>query len=112
MTREKRAQRPSPAPSWQVAGGQWLHQQQTLCLDREDALRCLVILQGLGMYKRRPTFFNANLCVSAHPDSGVKEVFLALAGVAQRTEHWPVNQRVAGSIPSHGTSLGCGPGPQ
>ena len=39
------------------------------------------------------------------------EMFLALAGVAQWIEHWPVNQRVAGLIPSQGTCLGCGPGP-
>ena len=37
---------------------------------------------------------------------------LALAGVAQRIEHWPVNQRVVCSIPSQGTCLGCRPGPQ
>ena len=34
-----------------------------------------------------------------------------LAGVAQRTEHRPVNQRVTSSIPSQGTCLGCGLGP-
>ena len=28
------------------------------------------------------------------------------------TEHQPANQRLAGSIPSQGTGLGCGPGPQ
>ena len=38
--------------------------------------------------------------------------FLALAGVAQWIEHWPVNQRVTGSIPSLGTHLGFRPGPQ
>ena len=32
----------------------------------------------------------------------------ALAGVAQWIEHQPANQRVAGSIPSQGTCLGCG----
>ena len=37
---------------------------------------------------------------------------MALAGVAQWIEHGPENQRVAGSIPSQGTCLGCGPGPQ
>ena len=37
---------------------------------------------------------------------------MALAGVAQWVERWHVNQRVAGSIPSQGTCLGCGPGPQ
>ena len=36
----------------------------------------------------------------------------ALAGVAQWTECQPGNQRVAGSIPSQGTRLGCRPGPQ
>ena len=30
-----------------------------------------------------------------------------MAGVAQWIEHWPANQRVAGSITSQGTSLGC-----
>ena len=37
---------------------------------------------------------------------------LALAGVAQWTKCWPANQRVASLIPSQGTCLGCGPGPQ
>ena len=41
-----------------------------------------------------------------------KIIFLALAGVAQWTEHRPVNQRVASSIPSQVTCLGCGLGPQ
>ena len=27
-------------------------------------------------------------------------------------ECWPTNQKVAGSIPSQSTYLGCGPGPQ
>ena len=36
----------------------------------------------------------------------------ALAGVAQWIEHQPVNQRVTGLIPSQGTFLGCGTGPQ
>ena len=31
----------------------------------------------------------------------------ALTGVAQRIEHWPVNQMVTGSIPHQGTCLGC-----
>ena len=41
-----------------------------------------------------------------------KEYRRALAGVAQWIERRPVNQRVAGAIPSQGTCLGCGPGPQ
>ena len=36
----------------------------------------------------------------------------ALAGVAQWIEHGPVNQSVAGSIPSQCTCLDWGPGPQ
>ena len=33
--------------------------------------------------------------------------FYALSGVAQWIEHQPVNQRVAGLIPSQGMCLGC-----
>ena len=36
----------------------------------------------------------------------------ALAGVAQWIERRPVNQRIAGSIPSQGTCLACGPSTQ
>ena len=35
-----------------------------------------------------------------------------LPGVAQWIECWPVNQKVTISIPSQGTCLCCGPGPQ
>ena len=42
----------------------------------------------------------------------LKSAFSALAGVTQWIEHQPVNQRVASSIPSQGSCLGCGPGPQ
>ena len=41
-----------------------------------------------------------------------KKHFLALAGVSQWIERRPVNQKVSGSVPSQGTCLGCGPGPQ
>ena len=37
---------------------------------------------------------------------------VTLAGVAQWIECWPTKQTVTGSIPSQGTCLGCGPGPQ
>ena len=43
--------------------------------------------------------------------ASIKILKTALAGVAQWIEHWPVNQRFAGSISSQGTCLGCGPGP-
>ena len=36
----------------------------------------------------------------------------ALGGVAQWIEHRPANQRVASSLLSQGTCLGCRPGPQ
>ena len=39
-------------------------------------------------------------------------IYIALAGVAQWIEGQPVNQRVAGLIPSKGRCLGCRPGPQ
>ena len=41
-----------------------------------------------------------------------KDKKTAMAGVAQWIECWPTNQRVAGSVPSQGTCLGCGRGPQ
>ena len=41
-----------------------------------------------------------------------KMVSIALADIAQWIEYGLVNQRVASSIPSQGTCLGCGPGPQ
>ena len=47
-----------------------------------------------------------------HSGSVRKLQCLALASVAQWIEHWPKNQRAAGSIPSQGTCLGWGPGPQ
>ena len=42
----------------------------------------------------------------------LKLVLLDLAGVGQWIEHGPINQRVAGSIPSQGPCLGCRPDPQ
>ena len=39
-------------------------------------------------------------------------VYFDLGDVAQWIEHRPVNQKVASSIPSQGTYLGCGPGLQ
>ena len=42
----------------------------------------------------------------------VKFMWITLAGVAQWIEHQTGKQSVAGLIPSQGTCLGCGPGPQ
>ena len=47
-----------------------------------------------------------------HKMNEFKDINFALAGVAQWTERWPVNQRVTGLIPGQGTCLGCGPDPQ
>ena len=44
--------------------------------------------------------------------SSISKTSSALAGMAQWTECWPTNQRVASPIPSQGTCLGCRPGPQ
>ena len=50
-------------------------------------------------------------CLSVVATQGKKEL-LALAVVGQWIECWPVDQRVSGLIPTQGTYLGCGPGPQ
>ena len=59
-----------------------------------------------------PTEFHA--CPAKAPAFffSLKDFYLALAGVAQWIEGGPVNQKVAGSIPSQGTCLGCRPGLQ
>ena len=44
-----------------------------------------------------------------HLCSSLNKVLPALDGVAQWIDHQPENQRLAGSIPSQGTCLGCGP---
>ena len=50
------------------------------------------------------------LCAGS--ENRVQERRLALAGVAQWVGHWPASQKVASSIPSQRTCLGCRPGPQ
>ena len=51
-------------------------------------------------------------CLEMYYNILMKFIFLALAGVAQWIQCWPVNQRVAGLIPSQDKCLVCGPGPQ
>ena len=58
-------------------------------------------------------YLNSNLnncfCLALWKSNGKKKIESrppALAGVAQWTECWPENQRVAGSIPSRDTCLG------
>ena len=45
-----------------------------------------------------------------YPKTEIKKTRTGLAGVAQWIKCPPANQRVAGSIPSQGTGLGCSPG--
>ena len=46
------------------------------------------------------------------PDFPLQIKTPSLPGVAQWIEHQPAKRKVTGSIPSQGTCLGCGPGPQ
>ena len=46
------------------------------------------------------------------PHHSLRRKVVALAGVAQWIECRAANQRVSSSIPSQGTWLACGPGPQ
>ena len=58
------------------------------------------------------SFFCLIPYVPFKPNCVIKTCLTALAGVAQWIECWPENKRVTSSIPSQGTYLGCGPGPQ
>ena len=51
-------------------------------------------------------FFTLQKCIVLFNAS--KTFSWALAGVAQWVDRQPVNERIAGSIPSWGTCLGCG----
>ena len=51
-------------------------------------------------------------CLSSYSISRVYKILSHLTGVAQWIECWPANQSITGWIPSQGTRLGCGPGPQ
>ena len=55
-----------------------------------------------------------NMCMRRYILESIQkhDFFHALADVAQWIKHKTMNQRVAGSIPSQGTYLGCRPGPQ
>ena len=52
------------------------------------------------------------VCLGLSSRYKTRIAFSALAGIAQWIERRPANQRLAGLIPSHGTDLGCSPGPQ
>ena len=57
-----------------------------------------------------PQFTLTLLKISLH--SPMYNHSACLAGVAQWIECRPVNRQIAGSIPSQGMCLSCGPGPQ
>ena len=58
------------------------------------------------------THFHFTHGINPHVILSFEKWFLTLAGVAHWIECRPVNWKVAGSIPSQGTGLGCGPGLQ
>ena len=78
---------------------------------RKGFPECHVILHFIALYIM-PILILFLLLSSHLMKSMLQEHGLALAGVAQWTEHQSANQRVTGSILSQGTHLGCGPGPQ
>ena len=63
----------------------------------------------LILFPQSVNFLATGLYFNFGPNTFFKKVFFALAGVVQWIEHRPVSQRVAGSIPSQGTYLGCRP---
>ena len=100
----------------------------TMADDRCNRASMLLATAAVHMpLASRSSFLNVRLsncvctCVPAH-GGGVSEILaliflfkvcniLALAGVAQWIECWSANQKVASSIPSQGTFLGCRPDP-
>ena len=80
-------------PFWKVV---W-----PVLIKRNMYLSYVLIIELQSIYFRGSTMYNH-----------IKLYTVVLAGVAQWIEHWPGNHRIAGSIPSQGTCLGCGPGPQ
>ena len=79
---------------------------------------CCWNCHNIGLYDingrvDRAELFQRRLCGSQYIKylcCSLKKM-LVLAGLAQWIECWPANQKVAGSIQSQGTCLGCGPGP-
>ena len=75
--------------------------------------RC--VAKGFATYDTLVRFLSSlspSLPLSLKINKTFKKLFLALAGMAQWIECWPSNQKITSSIPSQGTCLGCGPGPQ
>ena len=64
----------------------------------------LVIFQRCGIMANFYVFFCCHFFILKN------KLFVALAAVAQWVGHQPAYQRVASSIPSQGTCLGCRPG--
>ena len=70
------------------------------------------MLKGLQKKKKSKTMKIKMAIKSQLSTIEYKKQTMALAGVAQWVECWPVNQTVAGSIPVRAHCLGCWPGPQ
>ena len=79
-----------------------LNGQQSASSGLVEVVQITLLNKTLTLTSRRP-------CRQNKEKKKKKE---ALAGVAQWSEHQPANQKVIGSIPSQGTCLGYGPGPQ
>ena len=62
-------------------------------------------------FKVEPVFTSQGCCNKVLQTEQLKNLEIALAVVTPWIECWPVNQKVMGLIPSHGTYLGCGLGP-
>ena len=76
---------------------------------RALVLSLLLSLGGLGLAGFSSQVSADELKLGPHQEKRLEQ---ALAGVAQWTECRTARQRVAGLIPSQGTCLGSGPGPQ
>ena len=83
-----------------------------LCLDREQVSK--LNSPGVTLARPLPREEGETKLSTLHPSlqSSFNKNTVAPAGMAQWIEHRLVNQRVSSSIPSRGTCLGCGPGPQ
>ena len=100
--------------AWEEAAGLLLKDTAlgTFCILWGFAVFCLDI-DGKGRPENVEGTHSSEHIIQTHTHICISnflfKISSALAGVAQWIERWPANQRVTGSIPSQGTSLGAGP---
>ena len=80
-------------------------ERHTMILDRKPQYHKEVSSEVTDKYKATPKFLNYIYFSRARQVEN--KAYLALVGVVQWTEYQLLNQRVAGSISSKGTCLGC-----